>query len=365
MNILHLISSRNIFGAERVVLNLVENIQDRNVKSYLGIIDSFTNRNELLTYCVRKNIPHFVIPSRRSLDLQVLSHLNDIVSKYSINIIHSHNYRSDFFSFFLKKKVKWCSTPHGWCGSDIKLYFYELLDKFLIRFSHKIIAVSLSRLKELRNILIPANKIVYIPNWIDVSRFPLVDIKEKLKQPIFSVGVVARLEKEKNLFFTLSVFNKFIKIVNAKAHLFLIGDGSLAASIQRFIEKKKIKDFVSLCGKISAEEIVEFYKKFHCLLLFSKKEGFPMVVLEGMAMGIPIIGSFPALCEVYQKAPVVLVHPLKKEQAISSLLAIYLTYKDYHLFQDISFLLRRSVEKFYNKNLILKRYLDFYFSLVN
>ena len=71
----------------------------------------------------------------------------------------------------------------------------------------------------------------------------------------------------------------------------LNADRDYAASIQSQIERLHIADQVSLPGPLSGETLIEQLKQHHVLAMPSSYEGFGIAYVEGMAFGLPSIGT--------------------------------------------------------------------------
>ena len=107
---------------------------------------------------------------------------------------------------------------------------------------------------------------------------------------------VGRLEKEKGLddLFRLIEEGKLKKNIQS---LKIIGDSKY---------KKKYSDWASslpmrviFCGPLPRKEVFKYYERSHILILFSKSEGFPKVVMEAGAYGcVPILTNINQLNNV-------------------------------------------------------------------
>jgi len=71
----------------------------------------------------------------------------------------------------------------------------------------------------------------------------------------------------------------------------LDADPDYAKSIQSQIERRQITDYVSLPGPLSGETLIEQLKRHHVLAMPSSYEGFGIAYVEGMAFGLPPIGT--------------------------------------------------------------------------
>lgn len=136
-----------------------------------------------------------------------------------------------------------------------------------------------------RKLLKSGNKnIVVLPQPIDWKRFTNIKrskiILEKMNIPTdFVVGFVGRLSPEKNIP-TLLQCAKLLPEVS----FVIVGDGPQKNVLQKMAINLKNVYFI---GQVSNVE--DFYASFDILMLSSIIEGLPLVILEAMAVGTPII----------------------------------------------------------------------------
>ncbi len=100
----------------------------------------------------------------------------------------------------------------------------------------------------------------------------------------FTVLMVARLEKEKNIPLALRVFAKFLR-GHPGARLRIVGNGSQRAALKRMCAALGIEHSVEFREAFSMKE----YETAHVLLLTSNYEGYGMVALEALRSGLPVI----------------------------------------------------------------------------
>lgn len=106
---------------------------------------------------------------------------------------------------------------------------------------------------------------------------------------------IGRLEPQKNLLTLINAISPFLKESNSS--LTIIGEGSLRKKIQKHIELSGLTNHVYLLGK--KEDVFEDLNRADLFLLFSKYEGFGLVLLEAMDCGIRIVANrVPAVEEV-------------------------------------------------------------------
>ncbi len=102
--------------------------------------------------------------------------------------------------------------------------------------------------------------------------------------------LVGRLSEEKYPMDALQIF-KIVHDKHPEAVLDIVGDGEekLVAQMKAFVTENSMENAVFFHGRKNNNEVAEFYKKACCVLFTSKMEGYPMVVLEAKAFGLPLV----------------------------------------------------------------------------
>ncbi len=101
----------------------------------------------------------------------------------------------------------------------------------------------------------------------------------------------SRLAPEKHPIRIIKTFKKIHKRV-PDAHLVLVGSlGPSSKTVEKIVNKRKYRNFVTYGGKVSFEELVKLYKAADVSCLWSWVEAEGLVLLEAMAQGTPNVGT--------------------------------------------------------------------------
>lgn len=202
------------------------------------------------------------------------------------------------------KHQKYIITYHNdVVGTGILKYFFDLhsytLMKNILRNASRICAHTMdyaqnSNLKQFVNM---ENKIEEIPNGVDISHFhPSVSgqlIRKKynlgIKKVILFVRALDTAHHHGGLEYLL---NSFANIKDHDNILLIVGDGNLKLYYIDISKKLEIAERVVFAGMITHEFLPYYYAASDLVVLPSAiTENFPLIIIEAMASGKPVICS--------------------------------------------------------------------------
>lgn len=101
---------------------------------------------------------------------------------------------------------------------------------------------------------------------------------------------VGRLSPEKGYAGLLEAFAK-VRASGINASLVIVGDGPEHARLEQMIVSLNLQADVLLAGRLSEEDTLIRMASADVLVLASFMEGLPVVLMEAMALGLPVIAS--------------------------------------------------------------------------
>ena len=232
------------------------------------------------------------IPALKLIDsYRITSGINFIPGKFfnfmqNYDIIHFHEFELSFpfFSFLIKKPK--IIHLHGISYDFLKMHH---ISRFLLKhLAHVYISISKQMTKELIMLGIPKNKIVYLPNSVNVELFK--PSKQKEDNMLLFVG---RISKGKGL----HVLIRSLQYLKRPVRLVIIGPPDQDRTYYRQIlnlirkENRKGKHEIKHLGSMDQTEVIEWYQKASICILPSFGEGFPVTVLEALACETPVIAT--------------------------------------------------------------------------
>ncbi|MBV9838794.1 MAG: glycosyltransferase family 4 protein, partial [Solirubrobacterales bacterium] len=105
---------------------------------------------------------------------------------------------------------------------------------------------------------------------------------------VLSVG---RLEQEKNPLLLADVLALLVA-EDRRWRLLICGEGDLAPALARRLEQLGVAERAELLGYVTmGDELFELYRNSHAMLHVSWTEGFPQVIIEAFATGLPVVAT--------------------------------------------------------------------------
>lgn len=149
-------------------------------------------------------------------------------------------------------------------------------------------------------------RVVIVPNGVDAELFrPSTSVRRAERELLF----VGRLTAQKNVGILVEAMTRLPPDVTLR----IAGDGELRDELAARIAALRLSN-VHLEGQLTAEQLSIRYQRATAVLMPSTHEGLPLVLLEAMAAGAPVVCStLPELMEVGGDT-VVGVHPLTAER---------------------------------------------------
>jgi N-acetylgalactosamine-N,N'-diacetylbacillosaminyl-diphospho-undecaprenol 4-alpha-N-acetylgalactosaminyltransferase len=127
-------------------------------------------------------------------------------------------------------------------------------------------------------------KLAYIHNPFNLEMIEIMSKhKIEIEKKRFTFVTVGRLDHGKNHRLIIDA------IKDIDADLWIIGDGELREELQNYIKELNFNDKVYLLGK--KENPFAYISKADCFVFASNHEGFPNVLVEALACGLPIIST--------------------------------------------------------------------------
>lgn len=237
-----------------------------------------------------------------------MSQLELVLKTFHPDIVHIHSTdleRSAYFNVMFKNDIPMVATIHGLYSLDSNISSpYDctklesnLLMKMIENETHITFVSTGIKDAAVNMFQIPNLNLHVILNGVNSEKFRQIpkikrsEIRSKYNISINDVVIiqVGTLYKLKNHIAVLNAIAEMDELLRMKIYYVVVGDGEEKNNLIDFCVKKGISERCIFTGAKFEEELVELYGISDFLILPSTTEALPLVCLEAISMGVPII----------------------------------------------------------------------------
>lgn len=292
-NILYIIWSLGLGGAEQVVINLAKGLDKNRFRVFICCLN---DEGPFADELKKAGIRIFALNKRPGLDFSIIGKIKKIIRENYIKVVHTHLWGANLWGRLaaIAAGRPVVITEHN---VDVwKKAHHRLMDRCLSPFTAKVCVVSERvRLFYKEKVGIPEKKLEVVYNGINPApvRAPesrVAEAKQELgiAENIPVLANIGRLVPAK----ANHIFTEAVETLVKRGHRFyamIIGDGPLMEELidhNREMVDKGILKFTGLRKDVPV--LLDFTD---VSVLSSTREGFSIVVLECMAKGIPFVAT--------------------------------------------------------------------------
>ena len=225
--------------------------------------------------------------------LRERSIVRTMLSQYGASVLHTHGYRADVLHASVARSlgIALVSTAHGFASLDTRGRFYEWLQRRVWRGFDAVVAVSQPLLDTLARAGVGNDRLMHIRTGLSSASptpLPRAEARRRLNLPADRqvLGWVGRMSDEKSPSLAIEAL---ARTPADGPVLCMVGGGPQLQPCRRLATELGVGDRVVFAGPVP--DAAPLLGAFDGLVLSSKTEGTPMVVLEASAASIPVIAT--------------------------------------------------------------------------
>jgi len=210
--------------------------------------------------------------------------------------------------YFKKKVVAVClGNGFDFFFNNIKIPFLKRYIKYVLLQIDKIVVHSNFLMSQYSN-CVEDEKIINLPLGLNTKRFPVVSehhLKNKMNlEGPFKILFVGHISKAKGAYDIFEIANDVSQALNGAVRFDMIGseiniERNIVyikkiddfCSAKDFLRHKRISQIVCLHGTVDNDVLYDYYLGADLFLFPSYSEAVPVVILEAMAAGLPIVAT--------------------------------------------------------------------------
>lgn len=288
---------------------LSELTNNKNIQINAVLVNSVLKRKPLLSFRGRYNLKsigldldlniesvNYIKIPKTNMYLNAIGRIRDIFFNNKCDLIHIQFLFEGYIGYLLKEKYGIPYVITGY-GSDIHTdpFKSNRIRKRTVKVleaAEKAIFVSNYLLEKAKELGYSGQNGVVIPNGVNEKKFRLLEgnplnIRGKNELVVGFAGSlisVKRAERLPEIFFEISKRVENIKFL-------ILGEGPLRKKIESRLKEFGIFHKSVMTGWVDFNELQNYFNNMDVLVLPSRREGWPCVVLEVQACGVPVVGS--------------------------------------------------------------------------
>ncbi len=237
---------------------------------------------------LRENAPHF---------LRAAAEVADWLRNLGADLLCTSGYKPDLIGWLAARRagVPVVAIAHGWTAATWRVRCYEALDRWVMRRMDAVVCVSEGQAVKVRRAGVRPDRAPVIRNAVHAEAFGPADpaVRESLlglfaARPERIVAAAGRLSPEKG----------FDVLIEAAARLapewpnvgfVVFGEGPLREDLTRRIAERGLQGRFVLAG--FRPDLERVLPACDLAVSSSHTEGLPVVVLEEMAAGLPVVAT--------------------------------------------------------------------------
>jgi teichuronic acid biosynthesis glycosyltransferase TuaC len=233
--------------------------------------------------------------------LSLYPFLKRLSREFAFDLIDAHYLYPDGFAAVLLARALRRPVVLSARGTDVNLFMKLPLIRIWIlhalRHCDRIIAVSGALREAMMQAGIDGKKIDVIPNGVDADSFPAIpkdQAREELGLPregvlLLSVGSLRRSKNFEHLLQALVDIRS--SAGDRDVRLVIVGYGHHRGRLEKEIDRLHLGPYVILAGRVPHSHMYKWYHACDLFCLASSSEGWPNVIFEALACGLPVVAT--------------------------------------------------------------------------
>lgn len=293
----------DISGAETYLINLMRGLTDGGCDTEALIAtDSRRGRPSWLDRLDETGLPYQTVDVTSAVSLADWHAARTQAREMGADLVHAMDHRSDALAVALDRLVgiPAVASFFGWTNWDdrsLRGRLYPVVDRAIMRRLRRVITDSTHVGTRTG---LPAGRVSVIPNGVDTERFDPARVTGGFKtrwfggESVIVVGLIGRLHPNKG---HLDLARAAARLCPDRPDLCFVTLGETppgfepyAAELQGLIEAEGLSERF-LVTNVSSRDIPSALASFDITVLPSYMESLSYVMLESMAMGVPVISA--------------------------------------------------------------------------
>ena len=292
--VVHLVHSFGCGGLQTLVAECIDRLSPDKYRHVVICLTERTNQGAIVS---RADTAFYELHKPPGNDVSTHMRLWKLLRQLRPSILHTYNVGTIEYSVtaLLAGVPVRIHAEHGRDNVEIdgKHSRYNLLRRLLAPVIDAYVPVSADLGDWLHStIRIRRQKITMVTNGVDTARYTPSRVARIARPTTIWIGTVGRVDHIKNHLGLLDIFQRVLNRFPANqfdVRLAIVGDGPLLGVLRDTAASRGLADKVWLPGR--RNDVADLMRDFSIFVLPSFSEATPVVILEAMATGLPVVAT--------------------------------------------------------------------------
>jgi glycosyltransferase involved in cell wall biosynthesis len=296
MRVAQLMASPFVGGPERQVLGLAEALRPDYDTVFLSFAEGGRSR-PFLDEARRRGFEAVELAGNAPRVFRAAGEIALHLRRTGAAVLCCNGYKPDVVGWMAGRRagVPVVGIAHGWTAATWKVRLNEAIDRRVMRHMDAVVCVSEAQAVRVRRAGVDPARVHVIRNAIDADAFGRPDPAcRRLLEGMFTqapqhiVAAGGRLSPEKGFDLYVDAAAEVARR-DAEAGFVLFGDGPLREALEQRVRRHGLEGRFVLAGFRS--DLRHLWPCCDLAVLSSHTEGLPVVVLEALAAGVPVVAT--------------------------------------------------------------------------
>lgn len=283
-----------VSGPGRQLAALAPELADVGIDLRVLLLQRQPGRSAYAEYLDRAGVPNERVADRGPLDWRMVGLVRERLDALNAAVVQTHGYKATAVGYALSRRSgprpPWIGFFHGATDKDLKDRAYHAVERRMLRRADRIVVVSRTQTDHFpgcaRALRVIPNAMVPLP---DADPADARAVAERLADRVRPrLGVIGRLSPEKGV----DVFLRACANLARDGTPFtgvVVGDGPEERALRMLARELGLNDRIEFLGRV--ESVGEVYRHLDLVVLPSRSEGLPNVLLEALAADLPVVAT--------------------------------------------------------------------------
>lgn len=292
LTIAHVLSSFGLGGQERVAVDLAK-AQRSQGHQVIAVSLAASGEGPIATAFRQAGVEIETVTKHHSVDVALPLRIASHLTGWRVDVVHTHNPHALIYGAPAARLLR-AAAVHSKHGINPDLARRVWLRRAAAKLVDAYVAVTPSLAKiALQNRECEPDKVRVIPNGIDTALYaPNPSARQRVRAELgipedaWLVGTVGRLAPEKDQGLLIDAMKE---LLHARCRLLIVGAGPELETLRSRAQATGRQQFIHLVGE--RDDVPQLLAALDLFALTSRSEGLPLVLLEAMATGLPVLST--------------------------------------------------------------------------